>query len=65
MKRVEDLFVTSERIHTKEGSSKCTYDIAYMGNYNIRELTTKDVIKLIACLQNALQANGEEGAENE
>lgn len=57
----KDIFVASERKHTDIESGEYNYNICYLGNYQLCGLTSEDVIDLIGCLQNALQANGEKG----
>lgn len=59
----KNIFVTSERKHTDTESGKYNYNISYLGNYELCELTAEEVVELIACLQNALQSNGEKGVK--
>ena len=55
--------MTSERKHTDTESGEYNYNISYLGNYELCELTAEEVVELIACLQNALQSNGEKGVK--
>ena len=59
----KNIFVTSERKHTDTESGEYNYNISYLGNYELCELTAEEVVELIACLQNALQSNGEKGVK--
>ena len=61
----KNIFVTSERKHTDTESGEYNYNISYLGNYELCELTAEEVVELIACLQNALQSNGEKGVNYE
>ncbi|MEG0647664.1 MAG: hypothetical protein RR471_10895 [Bacteroides sp.] len=59
----QDIYVSCTRNHSDSESSECIYSIFYYGNQEMDSLTADEAKQIIDCLQHALNANEQKGAE--
>lgn len=63
--RIEDndIYVQSERHHSSKESDEHVYSLWVYGEQTFCELTSNDVLEIIACLQHALEVNEKGGSK--
>ena len=57
----DGIFVTSQRSHSATNTDEYSYMLSYGGNYIACDMSADELREIIACMQNALKANGEGG----